>query len=232
MVLLRRQRLAAVTYSVSLVLLPVSSRLLLPWASRMKSWLSLLVLLASEASWVSIRSIMRIHGLTDISGAIIGRRITPTELPQMVAALHSVVGLAAVFTSIGSVMTDLTDISTLHLVTAYMGVLIGGVTFTGSVVAFLKLAGRIKSRPLQLPGRHLINGTMLGTNMAMMGAFITMAPGSPLIAAGALGANTLLSFLKGYTTTAAIGGADMRKSSPWPAVLTLLTRGQLSSSLF
>ena len=143
-------------------------------------------------------------------GAIIGRRITPTELPQMVAALHSVVGLAAVFTSIGSVMADLSDISTLHLVTAYMGVLIGGVTFTGSIVAFLKLAGRMKSRPLQLPGRHLINSTMLGTNMAMMGAFVTMAPSSPVIAAGALGANTLLSFLKGYTTTAAIGGADMR----------------------
>lgn len=59
------------------------------------------------------------------SGALIGRRITPTGLPQTVAALHSVVGLAAVLTSIGSVLTDITDISTLHMVTAYMGVLIG-----------------------------------------------------------------------------------------------------------
>ena len=58
-------------------------------------------------------------------GAIIGRRITPTELPQMVAALHSVVGLAAVLTSIGSVLEDVSHISTLHLVTAYLGVLIG-----------------------------------------------------------------------------------------------------------
>jgi NAD(P) transhydrogenase len=58
-------------------------------------------------------------------GAIIGRRITPTSLPQTVAALHSVVGLAAVLTSIGSVMADIASISTLHLVTAYMGVLIG-----------------------------------------------------------------------------------------------------------
>lgn len=58
-------------------------------------------------------------------GTIIGRRITATELPQMVAALHSVVGLAAVFTSIASVLTDLAHISTLHLVTAYLGVLIG-----------------------------------------------------------------------------------------------------------
>ena len=60
-----------------------------------------------------------------VIGALIGRRITPTELPQTVAALHSVVGLAAVLTSIGSVMTDVDHITTLHMVTAYLGVLIG-----------------------------------------------------------------------------------------------------------
>lgn len=58
-------------------------------------------------------------------GALIGKRITPTELPQTVAALHSVVGLAAVLTSVGSVMADIANISTLHMVTAYLGVLIG-----------------------------------------------------------------------------------------------------------
>ena len=65
-----------------------------------------------------------LFNLVDL-GALIGRRITATELPQTVAALHSVVGLAAVLTSIGSVMADLADISTLHMVTAYLGVLIG-----------------------------------------------------------------------------------------------------------
>lgn len=60
-----------------------------------------------------------------LTGALIGRRITPTSLPQTVAALHSVVGLAAVLTSIGSVMADIGDITTLHMVTAYLGVLIG-----------------------------------------------------------------------------------------------------------
>ncbi|RHZ53957.1 putative nicotinamide nucleotide transhydrogenase [Aspergillus thermomutatus] len=149
-------------------------------------------------------------------GALIGRRITPTSLPQTVAALHSVVGLAAVLTSIGSVMADIADISTLHMVTAYLGVLIGGLTFTGSIVAFLKLAGRMSSKPTILPGRHLINSTLLGTNLATMGAFVSMGPASPLIAATCLGANTVLSFLKGYTTTAAIGGADM------PVVITVL----------
>jgi len=151
-----------------------------------------------------------------ILGMLIGKRITPTDLPQTVAALHSVVGLAAVLTSIGSVMADLGHVSTLHLVTAYLGVLIGGITFTGSIVAFLKLAGRMSSRPTILPGRHFINSGLLATNVATMGAFVTMAPGSPMIAAGALAANTVLSFIKGYTTTAAIGGADM------PVVITVL----------
>lgn len=92
----------------------------------------------------------------------------------------------------------------------------GGVTFTGSIVAFLKLAGRMSSSPKILPGRHLINTSLLGANVATMGAFLTMGPASPLVAASCLGANTALSFLKGYTTTAAIGGADMR-------MLTLLS---------
>ncbi|KAJ5270529.1 hypothetical protein N7505_006287 [Penicillium chrysogenum] len=157
-----------------------------------------------------------VAGTGALIGGLIGRRITPTGLPQTVAALHSVVGLAAVLTSAGSVMADIGDIATLHLTTAYMGVLIGGVTFTGSIVAFLKLAGRMSSKPTILPGRHVVNSTLLGGNMATMGAFITMAPGSPAIAAICLGTSTILSFLKGYTTTAAIGGADM------PVVITVL----------
>ena len=151
-----------------------------------------------------------------IVGALIGRRITATDLPQTVAALHSVVGLAAVLTSIGSAMAHVDDLSTLHMVTAYLGVLIGGITFTGSIVAFMKLAGRMSSRPTVLPGRHLINSSLLAANAGTMGAFLTMAPGAPAVAATCLAANTALSFAKGYTTTAAIGGADM------PVVITVL----------
>lgn len=149
-------------------------------------------------------------------GAILGRRITATELPQMVAALHSVVGLAAVFTSIGSVLADPSHLSTLHLVTAYLGVIIGGITFTGSIVAFLKLAGKMGSRPLMMPGKHIINSSLLGANVLTMAAFVTAAPTVPLVAAGYLGVSTVLSFIKGFTTTAAIGGADM------PVVITVL----------
>lgn len=165
-------------------------------------------------------------------GMLIGKRITPTDLPQTVAALHSVVGLAAVLTSIGSVMSHVADPSTLHMVTAYLGVLIGkllvmykwtmlisvgGITFTGSIVAFGKLAGKLSSKPTIIPGRHILNGGLITANAATMGAFLTMAPGSPMIAAGALAANTFMSFVQGYTTTTAIGGADMRKS-PKPAL--------------
>ncbi len=74
----------------------------------------------------------------------------------------------------------------------------------------------MSSRPLVLPGRHIINSTLLAANAGTMGAFVTMAPGAPAIAAVCLSANTALSFLKGYTTTSAIGGADM------PVVITVL----------
>jgi len=119
-------------------------------------------------------------------------------------------------TSIGSVLQDTAHLSTLHAVTAYLGVVIGGITFTGSIVAFLKLAGRMSSKPLTLPGKHLVNTTLLGANAATMAGFLSMAPSTPLVAASFLGASTILSFLKGYTTTAAIGGADM------PVVITVL----------
>ncbi|KAF7935380.1 uncharacterized protein EAE97_008287 [Botrytis byssoidea] len=154
-----------------------------------------------------------VAGCGAIIGLRIGRRTTATDLPQTVAALHSVVGLAAVLTSFGSVMADIGDISQLHLIAGYMG----GVTFTGSIVAYLKLAGRMSSKPIRLPGpKHSVNSTLLALNMANMAAFITFAPAAPVIAACCLGGNAVLSFIKGYTTTAAIGGADM------PVVITVL----------
>ena len=86
-------------------------------------------------------------------------------------------------------------------------------TFTGSIVAFLKLAGKMASRPLMLPGRHLVNSSLLSLNVAAMGGFLAAAPAVPAVAAGYLGLNALLSFIKGYTLTAAVGGADMRTFS-------------------
>ncbi|ORX38067.1 NAD(P) transhydrogenase beta subunit-domain-containing protein [Kockovaella imperatae] len=152
-----------------------------------------------------------------VLGLAIGRRVSPMQLPQTVAALHSVVGLAAVMTSAGSVLGHgAASVGALHLVMSYLGVLIGGVTFTGSIVAYMKLAGRMASKPKVLPGRHFINGGLLTANVATMGAFLTMAPTAPAIAAACLAGNTALSFLKGWTTSAAIGGADM------PVLVTVL----------
>ncbi|PQE13892.1 hypothetical protein CJF30_00006687 [Rutstroemia sp. NJR-2017a BBW] len=137
-------------------------------------------------------------------GLRIGRRTTATDLPQTVAALHSVVGLAAVLTSFGSVMADISDISTLHLVAGYLGVLIGGVTFTGSIVAFMKLAGRMSSRPIKLPGpKHALNTSLLGANIATMGTFLAMAPGSPVIAAWVSG--SILSYIMCVAMNRSIG---------------------------
>ena len=150
-------------------------------------------------------------GVGALAGTWIGRRITATELPQTVAALHSVVGLAAVMTSAASVFAVGVDhLTTLHLITAYIGVVVGGITFTGSIVAFLKLAARMSSKPLILPARHAVNGGLLAANIAAGTAFVAMAPTAPVVGALLLTGSTALSFAKGYTLTAAIGGADMR----------------------
>jgi len=98
-----------------------------------------------------------------------------------------------------------------------MSLRLGGITFTGSIVAYLKLAAKMASRPLALPGKHLVNSTLLGTNVATMAGFISTVPSTPMVAASFLGASTVLSFIKGFTTTAAIGGADMRMCNAFAA---------------
>lgn len=86
------------------------------------------ILASLAAVGFPVETLVQFAGVSSVGaiiGTLIGRRITATELPQMVAALHSVVGLAAVLTSIGSVLGEAGHLSTLHLVTAYLGVLIG-----------------------------------------------------------------------------------------------------------
>ena len=93
-------------------------------------------------------------------GAVIGtrvaRRVEMTHMPEMIAILHSFVGLAAVLVGINSYLTESgTGSDTVHLVEVFLGVFIGAVTFTGSIIAYLKLSAKIKSSPLTLPGRNL-----------------------------------------------------------------------------
>ena len=79
-------------------------------------------------------------GAGGAAGLILGKRVAVTELPQTVAAFHALVGIAAVVTSLGSYFIDI-DHSTLHKIASFIGTLIGGITFTGSIAAFIKLSG-------------------------------------------------------------------------------------------
>ncbi|XP_055678422.1 NAD(P) transhydrogenase, mitochondrial-like [Lutzomyia longipalpis] len=152
-------------------------------------------------------------------GSIIAKKIQITDLPQLVAGFHSLVGLAAVLTCVATYMHDFPNLATdpaanVLRTALFLGTYIGGVTFSGSLVAYGKLQGVLSSNPLLLPGRHWINGGLLAGNALAMGMFYmepTMAGGL-----GLLGATSLMSTAMGVTLTAAIGGADM------PVVITVL----------
>jgi len=156
-------------------------------------------------------------------GAVVASRVGPTELPQTVAAFHSLVGIAAMAGAVGEYLGNSGDLALGTLSSIYLATFIGGVTFTGSIVAFGKLSGMMKSAPLQLPGRDQINLAMLGTCILGMAAFL-----SPELSAGMLSMDpetlrltslvvvaAVSSFL-GWHLTASIGGADM------PVVITIL----------
>lgn len=160
-----------------------------------------------------------VAGIGGLLGTIIAKRIQITDLPQLVAAFHSLVGAAAVLTCVATYMHDFptlaTDPAANVLKTAlFLGTYIGGVTFSGSLVAYGKLQGILNSSPLLLPGRHMINAGLLAGNLGAMAMFYmepTMAGGL-----GLLGTTAALSTAMGVTLTAAIGGADM------PVVITVL----------
>ena len=94
-------------------------------------------------------------------GLLLARRVEMTQMPELVAILHSLVGLAAVFVGFATFMDPDAHFEgvekTIHDIEIYLGILIGAVTFSGSVIAFGKLSGRIGGKPLTLPGRHLFN---------------------------------------------------------------------------
>ena len=144
-------------------------------------------------------------------GAIVAARVQMTAMPQLVALLHSLVGLAAVLVSIGTYIDPDSNYigveKAIHEVEIYLGVLIGAVTFTGSVIAFGKLQGVIHSRPLMLPGRHVIN-ILIGLACVWLGwIFVGADPlsGGMLVLLIA----TFLALLFGVHMVMAIGGADM-----------------------
>ena len=149
-----------------------------------------------------------------IIGAIVAKKVQMTGMPQLVAALHSFVGLAAVFIGINSAMLPHSDMNStqymIHNVEVFIGVFIGAITFTGSIVAFGKLSELITGKALILPGRHLLNLVMLFSCLALGYMFLIDEGNWTLIVM------TIIAFVIGAHLVLAIGGADM------PVVVSML----------
>uniref|UniRef100_A0A673N6F6 NAD(P) transhydrogenase, mitochondrial n=1 Tax=Sinocyclocheilus rhinocerous TaxID=307959 RepID=A0A673N6F6_9TELE len=153
------------------------------------------------------------------AGLAIAKKIQISDLPQLVAAFHSLVGLAAVLTCVAEYMVEYPHFATdpaanLTKIVAYLGTYIGGVTFSGSLVAYGKLQGLLNSAPLTLPGRHALNATLMAASVGGMIPY--MLDPSYTTGLTCLGSVSALSAVMGVTLTAAIGGADM------PVVITVL----------
>ncbi|ENM5742596.1 NAD(P)(+) transhydrogenase (Re/Si-specific) subunit beta [Vibrio metoecus] len=143
------------------------------------------------------------------------KKVEMTEMPELVAVLHSFVGMAAVLVGFNSYI-DAPEAAThaehvIHLVEVFLGIFIGAVTFTGSIVAFGKLRGIIKSTPLNLPHKHKLNLAALVISGLLLIHFVNV-DGSLF----ALIVMTLIAFAFGYHLVASIGGADM------PVVVSML----------
>jgi H+-translocating NAD(P) transhydrogenase subunit beta len=153
-------------------------------------------------------------------GAVLAARVEMTAMPQLVAILHSFVGAAAVLVGFASAFgpsPGLTVAETrIHEIEIFVGIFIGAVTFTGSVVAFGKLQGVIRSKPLLLPGRHALNIAIILASVYLATQFIGAdginghPPVMPLIIC------TVLACILGIHLVMAIGGADM------PVVVSML----------
>ncbi|MBK5961404.1 NAD synthetase [Rhodoplanes elegans] len=150
-------------------------------------------------------------------GAVIARRVPMTMMPELVAAFHSLVGMAAVLVAAGALYApaafDIGTVGHIHgasLVEMSLGVAIGAITFTGSVIAFAKLSGRMSGAPIMLPGRHVINIALF---LAIVALIVVFARTESYTAFWAL---TLASFLFGILIIIPIGGADM------PVVISML----------
>jgi len=156
-----------------------------------------------------------------IGGAIglqLARRVQMTQMPELVAILHSLVGAAAVFVgfaNFGDPEVHFVGVErTIHDVETYLGILIGAVTFSGSVIAFGKLSGKIGGKPLTLPGRHWLNlGLLIGAIWLCKVFLDQSADGQGLVP---LALMTAIALLFGIHMVMAIGGADM------PVVISML----------
>ncbi len=154
-----------------------------------------------------------------IIGAVLAARVAMTSMPELVAVLHSFVGLAAVLVGIASYLGPNTLSGTelnIHQIEIYVGVFVGAITFTGSVVAFGKLRGSISGKPLMLPGRHVANLAMVIGSCYLGYEFVAAGHGSDHPGLVSLLIMTGIACVIGVHMVMAIGGADM------PVVVSML----------
>jgi len=156
--------------------------------------------------------------IASVIGVLLARKVEMTSMPQLVAILHSFVGLAAVLVGYGSYMDPKTHAlasteHTIHLVEVFLGVFIGAITFTGSIVAWGKLEGKIRSKPLLYPGRHAVNIILLLVCI-VLGVLFAGAEGTDGMPY--LYIMTTIACFIGVMLVMAIGGADM------PVVVSML----------
>ncbi len=152
-------------------------------------------------------------------GIVVAQKVEMTSMPQLVAILHSFVGLAAVLVGYGSYLDEATQsmtgaAHTIHLVEVYLGIFIGALTFTGSVIAWGKLQGTIKSSPLMYSGRHFINIAFVVISGFFLMKFLSADDTSKGVTY--LLVMTGISSVLGVLLVMAIGGADM------PVVVSML----------
>lgn len=156
-------------------------------------------------------------------GLITARRIAMTDMPQLVAAFHSLVGLAAVFVAASAALNPssfgIVDASGAIFMASKiemsLGIAIGAITFSGSVIAFLKLNGNMSGAPIMLPARHLINA-LIGLAIVVGIAMYAMDQNAAIAGIDVIWWVTGLSFLIGFLLIIPIGGADM------PVVVSML----------
>src|SRR6266568_4943313 len=169
---------------------------------------------ASYAAWGLVALGMTLGGGT---GAVIARRVPMTSMPELVAAFHSLVGMAAVLVAAGALYAPaafgIGSEGAIHgqsLIEMSLGAAIGAITFTGSVIAFLKLSGRMSGAPIILPARHAIN---IGLALGLVALIVWFFEAQHHLAFWLIAA---VSFLLGVLIIVPIGGADM------PVVISML----------
>ena len=220
--------LTAILYLVSGVLFVLALRgLSSPATSRQGNYFGMLGMLIAMATTLAVANpqttltwiLLAIGiGIGGTIGAVTARRIAMTSMPELVAAFHSLVGLAAVFVAAAALYAPdafgIGETGNIHfasLIEMSLGVAIGAITFTGSVIAFLKLSARMSGKPIILPARHLINIALFAGLIYLIYLFC-QSGGDPTL----FWAITFVSMLFGVLIIIPIGGADM------PVVVSML----------